>query len=276
MELARSEAMLFKFGSGTGTDLSHAAFASREALRRRQAQRPALVHAGLRPDRRGGQERRQDAPRGQDAVAQGLASRHHGVHRVQVEGRAEGPRADREGWLRGQLQRRSLQLDHVPERESLGPRDRRFHAGRREGPRLDHPLGDRSDARPARPTMPATCMNRMADCAWHCGDPGVQYDTTINRWHTCPNSGRINASNPCSRVHVPRRHGLQPVEHQPDEVPPGRTARSTSSDSRRPAGSSSSPRKFWSITPAIRRATSPATATCSARSVWATRISAAC
>jgi ribonucleoside-diphosphate reductase alpha chain len=40
-------------------------------------------------------------------------------------------------------------------------------------------------------------MDRMADCAWHCGDPGVQYDTTINRWHTCPNSGRINASNPC-------------------------------------------------------------------------------
>jgi len=41
-------------------------------------------------------------------------------------------------------------------------------------------------------------LDRMAQCAWHCGDPGVQYDTTINRWHTCPNSGRINASNPCS------------------------------------------------------------------------------
>ena len=41
-------------------------------------------------------------------------------------------------------------------------------------------------------------LNRMAECAWNCGDPGVQYDTTINRWHTCPNSGRINASNPCS------------------------------------------------------------------------------
>mgnify|MGYP001150802377 FL=1 len=41
-------------------------------------------------------------------------------------------------------------------------------------------------------------LRRMAECAWHCGDPGVQYDTTINRWHTCPNSGRINASNPCS------------------------------------------------------------------------------
>ena len=41
-------------------------------------------------------------------------------------------------------------------------------------------------------------LNSMAECAWHCGDPGVQYDTTINRWHTCPNSGAINASNPCS------------------------------------------------------------------------------
>ncbi len=41
-------------------------------------------------------------------------------------------------------------------------------------------------------------LGRMAECAWHCGDPGVQYDTTINKWHTCPTSGRINASNPCS------------------------------------------------------------------------------
>jgi len=41
-------------------------------------------------------------------------------------------------------------------------------------------------------------LDRMAECAWQCGDPGVQYDSTINRWHTCPNSGRINASNPCS------------------------------------------------------------------------------
>jgi len=38
----------------------------------------------------------------------------------------------------------------------------------------------------------------IADAAWGCADPGVQYDTTINRWHTCPNTARINASNPCS------------------------------------------------------------------------------
>jgi ribonucleoside-diphosphate reductase alpha chain len=40
--------------------------------------------------------------------------------------------------------------------------------------------------------------NTVADAAWACADPGVQYDSTINRWHTCSNTGRINASNPCS------------------------------------------------------------------------------
>jgi ribonucleoside-diphosphate reductase alpha chain len=41
-------------------------------------------------------------------------------------------------------------------------------------------------------------LRQIAEAAWKCADPGVQYDTTINTWHTCPNSGRINASNPCS------------------------------------------------------------------------------
>jgi len=41
-------------------------------------------------------------------------------------------------------------------------------------------------------------MKQMADAAWQCGDPGIQYDTTVNDWHTCPNSARINGSNPCS------------------------------------------------------------------------------
>src|SRR5216684_5418789 len=41
-------------------------------------------------------------------------------------------------------------------------------------------------------------MRMIAEAAWACGDPGMQFDTTINLWHTCPASGRINASNPCS------------------------------------------------------------------------------
>ncbi len=65
-------------------------------------------------------------------------------------------------------------------------------------------------------------LRQIADAAWRCADPGVQYDTTINEWHTCPVSGRINASNPCSRVHARRRLGLQPRLDQPHEVPPPR------------------------------------------------------
>lgn len=41
-------------------------------------------------------------------------------------------------------------------------------------------------------------MDKISEAAWQCGDPGLQYDTTINKWHTCKKSGRINASNPCS------------------------------------------------------------------------------
>lgn len=41
-------------------------------------------------------------------------------------------------------------------------------------------------------------MRQFAEAAWECADPGMQYDTTINHWHTTPNAGRINASNPCS------------------------------------------------------------------------------
>jgi ribonucleoside-diphosphate reductase alpha chain len=49
------------------------------------------------------------------------------------------------------------------------------------------------------PEYPAKeVFDKIANTAWACGDPGVQYDTTINKWHTTPNSGRINASNPCS------------------------------------------------------------------------------
>src|SRR5271165_3788153 len=41
-------------------------------------------------------------------------------------------------------------------------------------------------------------LHKIADSTWHCGDPGMQFDTTVNRWHTCKNTARINASNPCS------------------------------------------------------------------------------
>jgi ribonucleoside-diphosphate reductase alpha chain len=55
-----------------------------------------------------------------------------------------------------------------------------------------------ADGSPAEKLRARDLLQRIADSAWHCGDPGMQYDSTVNRWHTCKNTARINASNPCS------------------------------------------------------------------------------
>jgi len=67
----------------------------------------------------------------------------------------------------------------------------------------DWHLTARTTGEPVKTVDARELMNQIADAAWRCADPGVQYDTIINRWHTCPESGRINASNPCSEyMHV--------------------------------------------------------------------------
>ncbi len=67
----------------------------------------------------------------------------------------------------------------------------------------DWQLTARTDGTTVKTIDARELMNQIADAAWRCADPGVQYDTIINRWHTCPESGRINASNPCSEyMHV--------------------------------------------------------------------------
>jgi ribonucleoside-diphosphate reductase alpha chain len=68
----------------------------------------------------------------------------------------------------------------------------------------DWQLTGRVTGAPIGEPIPAReLMREIAEAAWRCADPGVQYDTTINQWHTSPNSGRINASNPCSEyMHV--------------------------------------------------------------------------
>jgi ribonucleoside-diphosphate reductase alpha chain len=55
-----------------------------------------------------------------------------------------------------------------------------------------------SDGQPADKLRARDLLFKVADSTWRCGDPGMQYDTTINRWHTSKNTARINASNPCS------------------------------------------------------------------------------
>ena len=61
----------------------------------------------------------------------------------------------------------------------------------------DWQLHYRSSNKPAKTVKARDLWDQIAYAAWRCADPGVQYDGTINEWHTCPKSGRINASNPC-------------------------------------------------------------------------------
>lgn len=62
----------------------------------------------------------------------------------------------------------------------------------------DWELKARTDGRTMKRIPAKEVWNQISYAAWRCADPGTQYDTTINEWHTCPNGGRIRASNPCS------------------------------------------------------------------------------
>ncbi len=62
----------------------------------------------------------------------------------------------------------------------------------------DWKLTYRTTGETAKTLKARALWDRIGDAAWACADPGIQFDTTINEWHTCPNGGRINASNPCS------------------------------------------------------------------------------
>ena len=55
-----------------------------------------------------------------------------------------------------------------------------------------------TDSSPVKTYKAKDLLYKISEATWHCGDPGMQYDTTVNRWHTSKNTARINASNPCS------------------------------------------------------------------------------
>ncbi len=197
MELARSEAMLFKFGSGTGTDLS--------TLR---SQREKLAGGG-KPSgplsfmrvydqvaavvKSGGKTRRA-------AKMQSLKVHHPDIMefieckakeekkaRVLIEKGGYDANFNGEAYASILFQNANL---------SVRVTDEFMEAVERDDSWTTRWVTDSSKAGPSYKAREV--LGKMAECAWQCGDPGVQYDTTINRWHTCPNSGRINASNPCS------------------------------------------------------------------------------
>ena len=127
------------------------------ALQGRLRVRPGQLHARRRRLRRDDQVGRQDAARGEDGRARRRPSRRRGVHLVQGQRGAEGPRP-RAGRLRHVARLARLGLDPVPEREQLGPRHRRLHGGGGGGqgvePHRPHRRLRRRDDRRARPAPP--------------------------------------------------------------------------------------------------------------------------
>jgi ribonucleoside-diphosphate reductase alpha chain len=197
MELARSEAMLFKFGSGTGTDLSSLR-SHREKLS--GGGRPSGPLSFMRVYdqiaavvKSGGKTRRA-------AKMQSLKVWHPDVMEfIECKWKEEkkahvlidkgGYEANFNGEAYSSIMFQNANL-------SVRVTDDFMRAVEEDADWTTHWVTDASQSGPTYKAREV--MSRMADCAWHCGDPGVQYDTTINHWHTCPGSGRINASNPCS------------------------------------------------------------------------------
>lgn len=197
MRLASSEAMLFKFGSGTGTDLSTIR-SSREKLSGGGTPSGPLSFMRVYDSiagviKSGGKTRRA-------AKMQSLKVSHPDVMEfIQCKWREEqkAHALIREGYESNFNGEAYSSVCFQNANLSVRLTDDFMETVRDEGNWTTTWVTDKASGTP--PTYKAReVLDAMAECAWHCGDPGVQYDTTINDWHTCPNSGRINASNPCS------------------------------------------------------------------------------
>ena len=197
MRLAASEAKLFKFGSGTGTDLSTLR-SHREKLSgggkpsgplsfmRVYDQIAAVVKSGGKTRRAA---KMQSLKIWHPDILEFIECKWKEEKKAHVLIEKGGYEANFNGEAYSSIlfQNANLSVRVTDEFMEAVTEDRTWHT---------HWVTDPQRRGPSYPAR--ELLNRMAECAWACGDPGVQYDSTINRWHTCPASGRINASNPCS------------------------------------------------------------------------------
>jgi ribonucleoside-diphosphate reductase alpha chain len=197
MALATSEAMLFKFGSGTGTDLSTIR-SQRERLSgggrpsgplsfmRVYDQIAAVVKSGGKTRRAA---KMQSLKIWHPDILEFIECKWKEEKKAHVLIEKGGYESNFNGEAYSSILFQNANL-------SVRVTDEFMEAVQRGEKWTTHWI---TEATHEGPTYDAKqLLGRMAECAWHCGDPGIQYDSTINDWHTCPNSGRINASNPCS------------------------------------------------------------------------------
>ncbi len=195
MRLASSEAMLFKFGSGTGTDLSSLR-SSREKLS--GGGKPSgpvsfmrVYDAVASVIKSGGKTRRA-------AKMQTLKCWHPDILdfiecKTKEEGKAQSLiRAGYEANFNGEAYS-SVMFQNA--NLSVRCTDAFLSAVVADG---DWTTRAVTTGRPMDTFKARLLMDKVAAGTWLCGDPGVQYEDTIQRWHTCPNTAPINSSNPCS------------------------------------------------------------------------------
>ncbi len=197
MRLARSEAMLFKFGSGTGTDLSTIR-SSKEKLSgggspsgplsfmRVYDQIAAVVKSGGKTRRAAKMQSLKDWHPDILEFIQCKAKEEKKA-RCLIESGEYDSNFNGEAYSSIMFQNANLSVRVSDEfmQSVLDAKKWKTHwvtDSHRAGPDYDAKY----------------LMGQIAHGTWYCGDPGVQYETTINRWHTCKNTGPINASNPCS------------------------------------------------------------------------------
>ncbi|MGA8876379.1 MAG: vitamin B12-dependent ribonucleotide reductase, partial [Candidatus Korobacteraceae bacterium] len=196
LTLAKTEGMLFKWGSGTGTNLSPLR-SSEEALSGGgTASGPLSFMKGFDAFagviKSGGKTRRAakmvilniDHPDVEEFIL--CKQKEEAKAWALVEHGYDGSGPDSEAYSSVFFQNAN---------NSVRVTDDFMYAVLRDSDFQTHSV---KDGRPIKTYKARNLLNLISDATWHCGDPGMQYDTTVNRWHTSKNTARINASNPCS------------------------------------------------------------------------------
>jgi ribonucleoside-diphosphate reductase alpha chain len=196
LTLAKTEGMLFKWGSGTGTNLSPIRGSSELLSGGGTASGPLSFMRGFDAFagviKSGGKTRRAakmvilnvDHPDIVDFI-ECKAKEEAKAHTLIAAG-YDGSGPDSEAFS-------SIFFQNA--NNSVRVTDEFMHAWEQDA---DFTTRTVKDGAPVKTYKARDLMHKIAEATWQCGDPGMQYDTTINRWHTSKNTGRINASNPCS------------------------------------------------------------------------------
>ncbi len=196
LTLAKTEGMLFKWGSGTGTNLSPLRSSTESLSGGGTASGPLSFMKGFDAFagviKSGGKTRRAakmvilnidhpdivefvECKQKEEAKAWALVE--HGYD-------GSGPDSDAYSSIFFQNANNSVRVT-----------DDFMYAVLRDSEFQTHSV---KDGHPIKTFKARDLLHKISDATWHCGDPGMQYDTTVNRWHTSKNTARINASNPCS------------------------------------------------------------------------------